>query len=212
MNFTTEGLSQPQLEILRQAGPWLADQGFYLAGGTALAMVYGHRKSVDLDWFTRQAISDPLVLAQRLRDFGLAFETGQTAPGTLYGQIHGVRLSFIEFRYPLLQPVQVWQEMGTPLASLDDLACMKLSAVAQRGARKDFYDLHALLTHHRPLKELLGLYQHKFSVQDLTPVIYGLAYFDDAEQEPEPVLLVNISWRQIKKDILGWLQDAVRSN
>jgi len=106
---------------------------------------------------------------------------------------------------------QLWQETGTPLASLDDLACMQLSAIAQRGARKDFYDLHALITRHRPLNELLELYQQKFSVRDITPVIYGLAYYDDAEQEPEPILLINTSWRQTIKDITGWLKKTTQS-
>ena len=49
MNFTAQGLSQLQIDLLRKTGLWLADQGFYLAGGTALAIYYGHRKSVDLD-------------------------------------------------------------------------------------------------------------------------------------------------------------------
>jgi len=207
--YTKAGLDQRQLEVLIQAGSWLAGQSFYLAGGTALAIYFGHRRSADLDWFTGEPIADSMLLAQRLRDAGLMFETGQTAPGTLSGQANGVRLSLIEFRYPLLQPLEIWPETGAALAGLDDLACMKLSAIAQRGARKDFYDVHALLTRHRPLGELLRLYQQKFSVSDISPVLYGLAYFDDAEQEPEALLLEKISWKQIKKDILGWLKEAV---
>ena len=142
MNLTAHGLDPEQLSVLAQAGRWLADQEFYLAGGTALAIYFSHRRSVDLDWFTAAAISDPLVFAQRLRDTGLAFETGQTAPGTLYGRIGNVRVSFIEFRYPFLQPLVTWPANGIALASMDDLACMKLSAIAQRGSRKDFYDVH----------------------------------------------------------------------
>ncbi len=87
MNFSTAGLAPDQVRVLRQAGGWLAGQGFYLAGGTALAVYFAHRRSVDLDWFTGQPIEDPLRLAQRLRDTGIAFTTGQTAPGTLHGQI-----------------------------------------------------------------------------------------------------------------------------
>jgi hypothetical protein len=211
MNFTTVGLNQAQINLLHQVGGRLAGEGFYLAGGTALTIYFGHRQSVDLDWFSADAIPDPLILAQRLRDAGLAFETGQTAPGTLYGQAAGVRMSFIEFRYPLLQTLQPWAETGVVLASLDDLACMKLSAVAQRGSRKDFYDVHALLTRHRPLNELLALYRQKFQVSDITPVLYGLAYFDDAEQEPEPLMLAKTSWKQVKKDITQWLKQATRS-
>jgi hypothetical protein len=198
------------LDVLVKAGGWLAGQGFYLAGGTALAIYFGHRRSVDLDWFSAESISDPMRLAQRLRDAGLAFVTGQTAPGTLYGQIENTRVSFIEFRYALLQPLQIWAETGAALASLDDLACMKLSAIAQRGSRKDFYDVHALITRHRPLAEMLRLYREKFDVSDIGPVLYGLAYFDDAEDEPEPLMLADIRWKQVKKDILQWLKEVTR--
>lgn len=210
MAFTNLGLDHEQEALLKQAGAWLAGQDFYLAGGTALAIYYGHRRSVDLDWFTLNAIPDALVLAQRLRLAGLAFETGHTAPGTLYGQVGSVRLSFIEFRYPLLNPCVTWEANGAALASLDDLACMKLSAVAQRGSRKDFYDIHTLISRHRPLADLLQLYQQKFRVGDISPVLYGLAYFDDAEQEPEPSMLIKLPWKQVQKDLAGWLREMAR--
>jgi hypothetical protein len=132
--------------------------------------------------------------------------TGQTAPGTLHGQISGVRVSFLEFRYPLLQPLLPWPETGCILAALDDMACMKLSAIAQRGSRKDFIDLYALVTRHRSLAELLPLYRQKFNVQDITPVIYGLAYFDDAEAEPMPAMLWDIQWSTIKSSLEDWVR------
>ena len=210
MSFSTQGLDAEQIKALEQGGGWLAKQGFYLAGGTALAIYFGHRRSQDLDWFTAATIADPLILAQRLRDGGLAFETGQTGPGTLYGWMAGVRVSFIEFRYPLLEPLATWPAYEVALAGLDDLACMKLSAIAQRGSRKDFYDVHALLTRHRPLAELLRLYQQKFGVSDISPVLYGLAYFDEAEAEPAPILLEKISWKQVKQDLRRRLKEATR--
>jgi hypothetical protein len=208
MILTNVGLTHEQENILAQSGSWLAEQGFYLAVGTALTIYYGHRRSVDLDWFTPHPIPDAFILAQRLRDSGLAFGTGQTAPGTLCGQVGNVRVSFIEFRYPLLQPLEIWHANGSALASLDDLACMKLSAVAQRGSRKDFYDVHTLISRHCPLPEMLRLYQQKFSVHDIAPVLYGLAYFDDADQEPEAMLLNQIAWKQVKREILQWLKAA----
>ena len=88
---------------------------------------------------------------------------------------------------------------------------MKLSAVAQCGLRKDFYGVHALLTRHCPLSELLALYREKFQISDITPVLYGLSYFDDAEQEPEPLMLEKTTWKQVKQDIVQWLNQATRS-
>src|SRR4030067_2479125 len=167
MKFYPEVLPEEQLSVLRQAAPALARMGFYLVDGTALAIHLGHRRSVDLDWFTGEYLVDPLNLAQRLRDADLAFVTEQTPPGTLHGNIRGVRMSLFEYRYPLLGDLVEWEETGARLASLDDLACMKLSAIVHRGSRKDFYDIYALCRSHHPLVELLELYRQKFAIDDI---------------------------------------------
>lgn len=209
MNFFTEGLSAEQLEVLKAIAPFATKRRFYLGGGTALAIYLSHRRSLDLDWFTPERLTDPMAFAQALRDAGLLFSTGQTAPGTLHGQIEEVRVSFMEFRYPLLSPLVHWQETGASLASLDDLACMKLSAIAQRGSKKDFYDVYALCSAHRPLAQMLELYQRKFSVTDISPVLFGLVYFDDAEEERDPLLLQKIQWSHVKQSFRNWVK-AIR--
>jgi len=195
-----------QFHVLGIMAPFASQRQFYLGGGTALAIYLGHRRSIDLDWFTRERFQDSMTFAQALRDAGIAFETDQTAPGTLHGQVQGVRVSLLEFRYPLLSPLVRWDETGVFLASLDDLACMKLSAIAQRGSKKDFFDVYTLCKAHRPLEQLLNLYMEKFSVNDITPVLYGLVYFDDAEEEPDPFLLQNIQWAQVKKAVRNWVK------
>jgi hypothetical protein len=91
--------------------------------------------------------------------------------------------------------------------NLDDLACMKLSDIAQRGLRKDFCDIYFLGTKHRPLQDLLSLYRQKFNVQDISPVLYGLSYFDNAEQEPMPLMLLAVQWKTIKKTLQGWIRE-----
>jgi len=194
------------LEILRQMGKDMKNRGFYLAGGTAVAIYYGHRRSLDLDWFTAQTITDLMQLSQSIRDQGIKLVTQQTAPGTLHGQIDGIRVSILEYRYPLLQPLNEWTETGCVLASLDDLACMKLATIAQRGSKKDFYDIYVLISNHRSLVDMLLLYREKYHLTDISPVLYGLAYFDDAESTPEPEMLGDISWNTVKKDIAAWVK------
>ncbi len=206
MKFYTQGLSAAQLEVLRKMAQFTASRQFYLGGGTALAIHLGHRRSVDLDWFTSEHIPDVLALAQALREMEVGFETGQVGPGTLHGQVQGVRTSFLEFRYPLLSPLIPWPEMDVNLASLDDLACMKLSAVAQRSSKRDFYDVYALCIQHRPLDQMLGLYQRKFSAMDIEPVLYGLVYFDEADEEPDPVLLNPAAWMDVKQALRNWVK------
>lgn len=206
MKFYSDGLSQPQLQVLYEVAPVASQHRFYLGGGTALAIYLRHRGSIDFDWFTQERIPNPMGFAQTLRDAGIPFITGQTAPGTLHGQVKGVRLSFLEFRYPLIGPLVEWKETGVSLASLDDLACMKLSAIAQRGSKKDYFDVYALCIHHRPLEQLLDLYQLKYNVTDIGPVLYGLVYFDDAEEEPAPMLLQQIKWQEVKTTFRNWVK------
>jgi hypothetical protein len=206
MKYFVEGLPKKQIKVLKALGPQLTPKGFYLGGGTALAIHYGHRNSVDLDWFSAQPFEDGLLLAQGLRNSGLDLEIEQVSPGTLHGNIQAVRVTFLQYQYPMLKPVQHWKDMGCDLAPLEDLACMKLSAIAQRGARKDFCDLYALGKTSFSLQQMLGFYQKKFGIRDIGSVLYGLVYFDDAENERMPRMLWNISWREIKKTILEWVK------
>lgn len=206
MKFHIEGLKNKQISVLRKLAPIVQSRTFYLGGGTALAIYFGHRISEDLDWFTSDQMGDAMVLAQWLRNKKLDFITEQTAPGTLHGSISGVRVTFLEFQYPLLKTPAQWKEVGCALVSREDLACMKLSAIAQRGARKDFCDIYALGTRQFSLKEMLEFYREKFSVQDISPVLYGLTYFDDAENERMPKMLWQVKWADIKKTIQAWVK------
>lgn len=210
MKFSTDGLPQKQIRVLTTLGPQASSMGFYLAGGTALAIRLIHRISVDLDWFTINRFEDGMVLAQSLQNAGVQLEIHQVSPGTLHGIVQGVRVTFLQYQYPLVKPLDRWPEMDCNLASLADLACMKLSAIAQRGARKDFCDLYALGTRHFSLREMLAFYQKKFNIQDIGSVLYGLVYFDDAEQERMPRMLWNVSWKEIKNTITGWVRDNSR--
>lgn len=206
MKFHLDGLGKNQIKILQQTGSYLRESGYYLAGGTALAIHFGHRVSVDLDWFTSNKMGDALIFAQKLHNENFKFTTSQTASGTLHGSMSNVRVTFLEFHYPLLKPLIQWKEMDCSLASLEDLACMKLSAIAQRGARKDFCDLYALGTKHFALKEMLDLYRRKFNIPDVGHVLYGLVYFDDAESERMPKMLWDVKWTDIKKTIQSWVK------
>ncbi len=205
MQFHISGLTAAQLKVLKKTGQSVNRRNFYLAGGTAISIYFGHRRSVDLDWFTPQTFGDPVEFAQILRDEGLPFLTGSTDRGTLHGEVDNVQISFLEYRYAMLQPLTFWEEGNCYLASLDDLACMKLAAVAQRGSRKDFIDVYTLAQKHKSLPELLALYQKKYQTENTAPVLIGLAYFDEAEDEPDPALW-STDWREVKRQISEWVR------
>lgn len=199
-------LNRTQRAQLRRLSPLASERGFYLAGGTGLALRLGHRRSVDFDWFTAEALPDPLRFAADLRDAGLLLVVQSSEKGTLHARVGGVRVSFLEYRYRLLRPLLAARRSTLLLASLEDIACMKLAAIAQRGAKKDFIDLYAL-AQRLPLSEMVSLYQEKYDTRDVGHLLHALSFFDDADRELTPRLLRRWSWSTVKDAMRGWVRE-----
>lgn len=205
MTWHPEVLGCRQQRVLNQLGPVLSKRGFFLVGGTAVALHLGHRRSVDFDWFTRDQF-DPLTMAQELRDESIPFVTESETTGTLHGSVHGVHVSLIRHNYPLLKPPRVWRRIH--IAARADLAAMKLSAVAQRGAKKDFVDIYGLGKRGHSLEQMLQWYRQKFETTDITHLVRSLSYFDDSIQERLPKMLWDVNWRTVKETIRRWVKKA----
>jgi hypothetical protein len=208
MELHLEVLPPEQQQILRQLGPVAQSLGFYLGGGTAVAIHLGHRQSLDLDWFTARTIEEPSELAKDIQDQGVALSINSAHRRTLHGAVAGVRVSFLEGRYPLLRPPVAWPEFGCSLAALDDLAAMKLLAIAQRGAKKDFLDVYALGRHGLSLEFMLACYRRKYGVEDIARVLFSLCYFDDAEAAPLPKMLLPVAWDDVKNSLRAWVKSV----
>lgn len=201
MKMHFEALSSRQTLVLKAIGPVLARRGFYLAGGTGLALYLGHRKSIDLDFFSAHPLGDMLVVADSLRAQGVPIVVGGVGRGTLHGTVRGIRITLLEYRYANLKPPRRLKEFGCALASLDDIATMKLSAVAQRGSKKDFIDVYALLKKHASLDEMLSAYRRRYHLKDTFHVLQALTYFDEADEQRTPVVLWNTTWTEVKRNL-----------
>ena len=119
------------------------DSHYYLAGGTALSLILGHRKSVDLDYFINKPIDTERLKSQVLEVFNSSkVEIIFQEKDTLWVSIDGVKISFIRRLTPLLEPI-VDQE-NFRLAQLKDITIMKLSAICGRDEYKDYFDLACL--------------------------------------------------------------------
>lgn len=173
----------------------LAHHEFALAGGTSLALRMGHRLSSDLDFFTTQ----PFDADKLIKSIGIdpSCITG-IAEGTLQIRINNIKIEFLKHSYPALREIE--QHNDIKLWSLEDVAAMKINAIVNRGSKKDFYDLAALLKIH-PLESILAFYQEKYRPATLLMAIRSLAWFDDAEAEPDPVSLTGESWQSIMDQI-----------
>jgi predicted nucleotidyltransferase component of viral defense system len=176
---------------------WLKD--YYLAGGTALALQYGHRQSVDLDFFIAKNINTPALVAKLglLGDWQLLREEENTVEGLL----DGVKISFMTYPYVFLAEKIKFSD-NIFLASTLDIALMKLNAIAGRNTRKDFIDLYFFL--HQEKRDLVWLFaQMKKKYQglnyDVMHLYKSLIYFVDADKEPMPNLLVKVDWIEVKK-------------
>lgn len=170
---------------------------FYLAGGTALALQLGHRRSVDLYYFSHSedipALFEPL--RQSLQPFVPAL--ADSAWGSLAFLAQGVRIGFYGYGYDLVQPLVEIEAIK--LASVADIALMKLDALLGRAGRKDFHDLYEICKR-IPLRQLLDLAPQKYPhVRDFeAQVVKRLAYFESAEQDEPPPLLEKVAWETVK--------------
>jgi hypothetical protein len=81
-------------------------------------------------------------------------------------------------------------------------------AVAQRGSRKDFVDVYALASRYKPLPRLLDLYRQKYATADIGHILVSLAYFDDADAEPDLRMIWNVPWEEVKRKVRAWVKET----
>lgn len=192
--------------------PYFADfkDTYYLAGGTGLALQIGHRDSIDFDFFRPESFSAEALRQQLegiLRDKKIAVI--QEEKDTLTVLINEkIKISFFSYPYPLIKPLVSSQFFN--LASIEDVGCMKLSAITSRSVLKDYVDLFFILKH-ISLTDLLRLTEEKFPNFNSTVSLKSLTYFDDITQEP--ILYKHgheVSFETIKEFLQNQVRQAMK--
>ena len=198
-----ETLSENALELLKELMQDERLNSFFLVGGSALSLLIGHRKSIDLDLFS----SDPFDEI-RMRDY-LENKWGMflnyQEKNTLKGQIKNVQVDLIMHAYPVVKDLIVIE--GIRLASMDDIAAMKLNAITGNGTRvKDFIDI-AFLSSFVSLDQMLDAYEKKYQTRNSVIVLKSLDFFQDINHL-EPIVLTagNYSWTPIEKRLKEMLK------
>jgi len=168
---------------------------FYLAGGTACALYYGHRLSYDLDFFSPE-LEDPRLITQILTQVG-QLKVDQQSEGTWLGELDGVKLSFFLHIYPAVGHEEKYE--GVRIASKMDIACMKLEAIASRGIQRDFIDMF-YLARELGMQQILSASERKYTKADfsMTRFLRSLIYFVDAEKSETPRMLYPLDWDEVK--------------
>jgi hypothetical protein len=181
----------------------LADPVFHdftLVGGTALSLQIGHRISFDIALFSRNPFDAQEMSAYLEKNYGFALQFMHH--NTLKGFIKGIFIDILQHDY--LRVSDPVKEDGIIMASLADIAAMKLNAISGNGTRaKDFVDLYFLLKKYS-FVELIGFYKIKYSERNDFHVIKSLTYFDDiiGENWPNMVMEKELNLNAVKKTII----------
>lgn len=173
-----------------------------LVGGTALALLLGHRNSIDLDIFGRINLQD-LINTNALRNVG-SFTLLKSSASILASTIENVKVDIVNYNYPWIE--EAIRIDGLQLAGITDIGAMKLAAITGRGTRKDFIDLYFLLKHFS-IRELMDFYVQKYKEGTPYLVLKSLTYFDDAESDDFPKMYEAIDWNEIKFKITTVVKD-----
>lgn len=191
-------LAKSALSLL--AMPEMKINGFYLAGGTGLALQLGHRKSDDLDFFSSEEFFPDKILSQIKPERVLFSEKN-----TIHCEKNKTKLSFLYYKEKLLFPTIDWK--GIKIADYRDIGGDKIKTIAQRGSKKDFYDVYAMLKLKMSIKELCSIYNKKFGSSGINNyhVIKSLIYFSNADEDAGVKLIDNSAdwnWERVKNYFL----------
>jgi hypothetical protein len=191
-------LPQHSLELLNalEAVPSPLLEGWTLAGGTGLAFHLGHRVSEDLDFFRTDEM-DVRELHGVFNPLG-TYETMQEEEHTLSILIRDTKLSFFRVLDPFLYEGEPYRFFT--LADTKDIALMKLAAISGRGSRRDFVDLFHILQEPPSLEEYFDMLPKKYDARRVNAyhILKSLTYFEDAESEPMPRMLVPFRWEECR--------------
>ena len=180
-------------------------QPFALVGGTALALRYGHRSSVDLDLFFHKRFNHPQLINDLESVFGKRFDYKQqhTHFG-IFCFIDDIKVDIVHYPHNPIAELETIQSIR--FYSDADIAAMKIQAIFGRAKKKDFWDLYELLQHYS-LQQIMDWHKEKFPSQMLAISIpHAITYFVDADETEAPVSFKKQTWESVKKGI----QKAVR--
>ncbi len=184
-------------------------KNFYLAGGTGLALQLGHRKSEDFYFFSAKLFNSKLLLKKLKGDKEIL-----VSEGTIHIVIKNFRFSFLFFEVPLLFKPIIWHKIK--IAHFKDIVSEKIRTISMRGAKKDFYDLYAVLKNNLSIGEACDIFKRRFLKGNINTyhILKSFVYFEDAEKDPSPILLHKSSeweWEKVKDFFIRNIKEFEKS-
>lgn len=175
-------------------------KGFSLVEGTALSLLYGHRKSIDLDLFSNEPFENDELTNALKNKFGEKFIKEEKAPRFgIFGFVDNVKIDIVRHPHPIIKPLR--EQDGLRFFSTEDIIAMKVQAILGRGRKKDFWDVAELLNHFS-IADFIRFHEEKYASQNLLiSVPQAIIYFADAEESEDPISLKNQTWKSVQKFI-----------
>lgn len=196
-----EVIDENRYNLLKNVTSNISLNKYYLAGGTALALQTGIRESFDFDFFVRDEFNEE-ALIEELEKIG-KLEVEVCRKGTVHVILNNVQFTFLYFPNELIENLIKVEEIdGLYLASIYDIALMKLIAISQRGTKKDFFDLYYICKNNNiTIRYILNNLDKKYSKEKInySHIIQSLTYFEDAKDEILPKVFIKYSWEDIMK-------------
>jgi predicted nucleotidyltransferase component of viral defense system len=193
----TNTISEQTLVLLKQIQAIHLFKELRLVGGTSLALQLGHRESIDLDLFGKLDANKSQVTEVLKKYFDDIQPMSNSIKIHIFA-INGVKVDIVDYPYEWI--CEKIEENDLVLASMKDIAAMKLEAITNRGTKKDFVDLYFLLQHFS-LEEMLEFYSRKFKTNSSFMILRSLSYFEDADKQIMPKMLIQTDWEEIKEII-----------
>lgn len=167
-----------------------------LVGGTSLALQIGHRKSIDLDLFGEIKF-EKLSIEKIFSSFSIVKPLNRSKYINSF-MIDNIKVDFVDYSYPWID--SLFEEKGIRMATVKDIAAMKLAAITNRGSRKDFVDIYFLLKTYS-LHEMIQFFNEKYRDGSEYLALKSLIYFEDAENDFSVEMMEDVSWEEVKSTI-----------
>lgn len=187
---------------------------FRLVGGTNLSLRYGHRLSVDIDLFTDSDYGslDFTSFENYLRSHFPYCDCNDKGSIVGMGRSYYIGNSKDDYvKVDLMYTDSFIGDViildGIRMASVDDIVAMKMNVVSRGGRKKDFWDLHLLLSYYS-LPKMLSLHEKRHEWEhNPTELIRNFTDFSIADEMPDPVCLLNKDWDDIKLDLIETVEN-----
>jgi predicted nucleotidyltransferase component of viral defense system len=183
--------------------------GFYLAGGTALALQIGHRISVDFDLFSDQDIERSLLpRVQRVFSDAASIAPLINNSDELTVLVDDVKITFLKYPFPTFDPFVIYDDV--PLLSVCEIAATKAYTIGRRGAFKDYIDLYFILSEqHVTLTDIIDIAEKKFGFEFNSRLfLEQLVFLDDVEDTDIQFLKTSITGAEL----LSFFEANIRAN